>query len=210
MADGMTSVAPFGNEDLTLFPDDRTCRDGTGESRRTLSWIWITQPASADTHDGDNDNILRAEWAKSRARANRSKEEVMLIKEEMHRTLVFLAWRAKWWRERATNHRKDVAPEMVEALRAYTEEQACLQEALSTDFQKLWDSPLDASIPAPQSQDEQAHGSEGRPENTNNVDDSDEESDDEGDDEFDNEEEREGALLTRDMDDVTAHMDMDM
>jgi len=48
---------------ITLMPEERTRRDGTGETRRELSWIWRVQHSnnSAD----EQDNILRAEWAKS-------------------------------------------------------------------------------------------------------------------------------------------------
>ena len=40
---------------------------------------------------------LKTEYAKSRARVNRWKEEVLLVKEEMRRTVAFLLWKAKWW-----------------------------------------------------------------------------------------------------------------
>ena len=55
------------NEGIRLLPQARTRRDGTGETRRTLSWIWTT--ARVGNTDDAQDDILRAEWAKSRARA---------------------------------------------------------------------------------------------------------------------------------------------
>jgi hypothetical protein len=63
---------------FTLIPQDRTRQDGTGETRRTLSWIWLTR-AGGYNPDNANDNIMRAEWAKSRARANQACEEVQMV-----------------------------------------------------------------------------------------------------------------------------------
>lgn len=94
--------------EVELFDDERTRRDGTGETRRTLSWIWVSDAATAallddgipDEEDEEDitrsEEILQAEWAKSRARATRWTEEVMLLKEEMRRALAFLNWRAQW------------------------------------------------------------------------------------------------------------------
>lgn len=60
-------------------------KKGTGETRKELSWIWQTTPLSLDATE--DDDILRAEWARSRARVRRASEEVMLLREEMR--LVF-------------------------------------------------------------------------------------------------------------------------
>lgn len=90
----MTAVAPDLNvatANFSLFNEDRGRRDGTGETRRTLSWIWTAGNTTVDPDDV-SDDILRAEWAKSRARAARSREEVLLLTEEMRRTLAFLRW----------------------------------------------------------------------------------------------------------------------
>lgn len=65
--------------ELDLFPDKRARRDGTGEMRCTLSWIWVSSdghttsendriPDEEDEEDiTGSDDILQAEWAKSRA-----------------------------------------------------------------------------------------------------------------------------------------------
>ena len=68
--------------EISLFNETHERRDGTGESRRTLSWIWTTSTSQNDVHK-PLDEILRSEWAKSRARATRTKEEILLLKEEM-------------------------------------------------------------------------------------------------------------------------------
>ena len=53
-----------------LWNEPHEQRDGTGETRRTLSWIWTTESHSGNPED-DGDNILQVDWAKSRAWASR-------------------------------------------------------------------------------------------------------------------------------------------
>lgn len=127
----------------------------------------------------------------------------MLLKEEMRRTLAFLAWRAKWWHDCAGSRPGHSTPEMAEALEAYAEEQACLQEELSRNFQKLWEVPLDDSNPDPQPvlpPNPDKHSNSGLQAGIANDDD--EIDDDEGDDEYDEdkegEEEEESAEATVD------------
>lgn len=126
--------------DLSLFPDARTRRDGTGETRRTLSWIW-TAAVQNSASDDISDDILRSEWAKSRARATRSAEEVMLLKEEMRRTLAFLDWRGRWWRGKNISWAQG-KKDLWEGLNAYMEDQASIQDSLSAHFSILWMDPL--------------------------------------------------------------------
>ncbi|RDB23287.1 hypothetical protein Hypma_009705 [Hypsizygus marmoreus] len=136
-----------GDEDgIQLIPQPRTRRDGTGETRRTLSWIWASgraQPTNAN--DSDHDDILRAEWAKSRARSNRAREEVQLLREEMRRVLVFLQWKGTWWRGRA-QWREELEPTLKEGVKAYALEQASLQDMLALSFRKTWRQPLEEGI----------------------------------------------------------------
>jgi hypothetical protein len=40
---------------------------------------------------------MRVEWAKTHARANRQKEEVLLLTEEMRHVVAYLDWKASWW-----------------------------------------------------------------------------------------------------------------
>jgi len=41
---------------------------------------------------------MRVKWAKTHARANRWQEEVILLMEEMRHVVVYLDWKALWWR----------------------------------------------------------------------------------------------------------------
>lgn len=125
--------------ELVLFQQDRSRRDGTGETRRTLSWIW-TKDSVGKVTDG-SDEVLRSEWAKSRARAKRATEEVMLLKEEMHRVLKYLEWKANWWKSQAGGRPQESA-ELKEGIAAFAFKNSKIQLSLRDSFQKLWGSPL--------------------------------------------------------------------
>jgi len=126
-------------KDFNLLPEKRTKRDGTGETRRTLSWIWLTGNVG---QDNEGDEVLQIEWAKSRARAARAAEEVLLLREEMRRVIEFLKWKSKWWVSRAECPSEDKG--LVEGLCAYAYKQASLQKGLSQHFQSIWKTPLEA------------------------------------------------------------------
>jgi len=124
---------------ITLFNDDRTRRDGTGETRRTISWIWLNHSLSEDV----GNEMLRSEWAKSRARAARAQEEVMLLNEEMRRTLESLSWEAEDWKTRAVKRTEQVLEAgLKDGLRAYAMRQSNIQTSLATHFRSLWEAPL--------------------------------------------------------------------
>jgi len=104
---------PTETEDFSLLLDNRSRRDGTGETQQTLSWIWLTE----NTHSNqDGDKILQIEWSKSCARAARAAEEVCLVKEEMRRVVEFLKWKSKWWVLRTGHWSADEG--LAEGLRA--------------------------------------------------------------------------------------------
>ncbi|KAK0456981.1 hypothetical protein EV421DRAFT_1887058 [Armillaria borealis] len=127
---------------IELHQDDREKCDGTGQTWHSLSWIWTTAKISLD--DGaneNNDEVLRSEWCRSCARAHRSREEVLLLQEEMRRTLKFLEWRGTWWRERGGT--RDVDEALHKALDAYAAVQTDLQHRLAVAFRDLWSTALD-------------------------------------------------------------------
>ncbi|PPQ76635.1 hypothetical protein CVT26_012761 [Gymnopilus dilepis] len=141
---------------IDLLPEDRTRRNGTGQSHKVLSWIWIVEKQGTSTLDmGD---VLRSEWARSRARAARATEEVALLKEEMRRVLAYLDWKADWWKGRQSGRQvQDKALE--EGLLAFCVDQESRQRALRASFQKLWTTPL--SDPTPGSDGDGKGGSNG-------------------------------------------------
>jgi len=123
--------------DESLLEQVREKRDGTGETRRTLSWIWMTKSRVPNPED-KSDDILQVEWAKSRARAVRCWEEVLLLKEEMRRTIAFLDWKSRWWMDRQGARTDITSKELQEGLHAYTEIQADLQKMLKAEFHAIW------------------------------------------------------------------------
>jgi len=157
-------------EGITLYNEVRHKRDGTGETRRTLSWIWSTSRAA--NSDDANDDILRLEWAKSRARAARAREEVMLLKEEMNRVLKYLEWKSEWWRQRA-DARPGLTKDLTEGLRAYAHDQADIQTALRVHFRKLWDAPLQTSEENAPGDDDDSDDDDSEEEEAVDVDDDD-------------------------------------
>jgi len=129
---------------VDLMAEKRDKRDGTGQTRRTLSWIWTSGTRSPNSEDEDDD-ILQVEWAKSRARVGRCREEVLLLKEEMRRVVAFLEWKAAWWMDRRNMRggTSDVISKgLQEGLSAYAEGQADLQKTLREHFCMLWRMPL--------------------------------------------------------------------
>ncbi|KAF7373905.1 hypothetical protein MSAN_00602900 [Mycena sanguinolenta] len=110
-----------------------------------MSWIWRTGltslAAAASTSEEAavkaTNESLRVEWAKTRARAHRWTEEVDLLEEEMRRILVFLQWRADWWREQKDRRVVDEV-EMKEGFAAYAERQAAIQEEMKARFTNDW------------------------------------------------------------------------
>ncbi|KAL0568249.1 hypothetical protein V5O48_013745 [Marasmius crinis-equi] len=137
--------AEDGSE-INLVSEDRRSKEfrqkhGTRETRMVNSWIWTT--GRIDRADGtdEDDELLLEVWAKSRARASRAEEEVELVKEEMLRTLRFLAWKGRWWRDHASR-RPDVPGALREGLRAYALGQERIQLRLERRFRELWSKPL--------------------------------------------------------------------
>ena len=80
---------------------------------------------------------LWVEWAKSRARAQRWSEEVVLLAEEMHRVLWFLKWKATWWTNQR-DLRSDVRSDIQEGLTAYSAKQSATLLGMGMKFANKW------------------------------------------------------------------------
>ncbi|KAF9035855.1 hypothetical protein BJ165DRAFT_1332509, partial [Panaeolus papilionaceus] len=140
---------PFNPDDPTAEPmRERTAHDGSGETRKVLSWIWLMQleetiDVNADPDkfsDPAKDTILCAEWAKSHTHMMRAIEEVELLKEEMRWILTFLDWKHGWWISVSQLRTREKA--LLEGLKAYTLSRSNLQKMLSTQFRNKWMSSL--------------------------------------------------------------------
>ncbi|PPR05742.1 hypothetical protein CVT26_008495 [Gymnopilus dilepis] len=134
-------------EGIDLLPESRGRREGSGQTRLKLSWIWTVVSYDPDSPEAKDNSLLRAEWARSRARVDRAREEVKLLREEMRRVLVYLEWKANWWKSKeCARHVEDIV--LAEGLRSYCVDQATRQLALRESFQELWKTPLDIVLPA--------------------------------------------------------------
>ncbi|KAJ7150169.1 hypothetical protein C8R43DRAFT_1128212 [Mycena crocata] len=105
---------------------------------RPLSWIWISQTKAQKAGEPQAMNeALRIEWAKTRARRLRWREEVDLLEEEMRRIQVFMTWWAGWWTG-LIGQRVIVDEAQREGETAYASRQAALRLALRDSFAEKW------------------------------------------------------------------------
>lgn len=105
------------------------------EGTRQLSWIWRVQlPLRVSTEIGDS---MRVEWAKSRARAMRWGEEIVLLREEMRRVIQYLDWKSRWWKELCIG-RSDAHPETRRGQAAYAHKQADMFRNMGLSFAQKW------------------------------------------------------------------------
>ncbi|KAF7976896.1 hypothetical protein HWV62_5451 [Athelia sp. TMB] len=110
--------------------------EGTsGESRCTLSWIWM----STQGDDKEMNECLRVEWAKCKAHQAHWHEELMLLQEEMCRVIAFSYARATWWKGRP-EQRPDVDSALAEGLQAYALEHAAQETAFMATLEEKWGS----------------------------------------------------------------------
>jgi hypothetical protein len=144
---------------IDLREEVRDQRDGTGNTRKELSWIWLTTQIPTDDGADPNNEMLCREWGRSRARAHRAKEQVRFVREEMRRTLETLDWQAEEWRRKsnlralAEDSKAKPGREIQEGLRAYAIKQARIQHGLKVQFVKLWQTPLSSYEPREDEED---------------------------------------------------------
>ena len=137
------------------------------EGSRSLSWIWAGAvddvSYTPDYHECTCSQPLcslftyvwilafRIEWSKAYARSERWKEEVLLLREEMRRTLAFLDYSSKMWSARGspsslTRLSKDST--ITEGLQAYTNRQSHIFTSIHHRFRSIWMGLEDAGVPA--------------------------------------------------------------
>ncbi|KIK59210.1 hypothetical protein GYMLUDRAFT_170046, partial [Collybiopsis luxurians FD-317 M1] len=107
-----------------------------GETKCTLSWIWYT--VSGSEVDEDNVNVsLQVEWCKARARAQHSREELLLVDEEMHWVITYTTHRAQWWLQQS-NRWMDIDVALKDGLVAYSCEQAHIEQERAQRWLSDW------------------------------------------------------------------------
>ncbi|KAJ7144867.1 hypothetical protein C8R43DRAFT_891090, partial [Mycena crocata] len=111
-----------------------------GETHRKLSWIWYTVKKD-DPSEAELIEALRVEWCKVYARTRRWREDVVLVDEEMGRTILFGYWMAREWEGQAMARSRGVDEELREGLVAYAMEHVKRErdtcEQLETKYAKI-------------------------------------------------------------------------
>lgn len=185
-------------------------KKGTGETHKELSWIWTTT-GTLNASNKETDRILRAEWAKSRARTHCAQEEVKLVLEEMRRVLGFLDHSARKWGERIVQ-RDGLNGALMEGLQSYANKQILLQQSLAQNFRVLWKIPLrdiDRVDAAPDSALDVENSHDKDNEEGDDGDGDEDEDDDNDDDEEDNNQGAHDTANNRDPDDSDENEDED-
>ncbi|KAF7288924.1 CxC2 domain-containing protein [Mycena indigotica] len=119
-----------------------------GALNATTSWIWTVQGGVDQAlHDS-----VRVDWSKARARRDRWREEVALLREEMKRVLRSLATIQRDWRNRM-EERSGVDVGLASGLKAYAQSQMALYKAVGESFFASWSQPALGAIAAAQSPD---------------------------------------------------------
>ncbi|KAF6758079.1 hypothetical protein DFP72DRAFT_989163 [Ephemerocybe angulata] len=112
----------------------------THETQRTVSWIWRHASATEDNHTEYEAEMIKVEWAKSRARAARFHEEVKIVREEMKRTIRFFEWKEKEWYKRADakQAQEGADEDYKDGLQAYAKRQGAICLGLRRKFEHMW------------------------------------------------------------------------
>jgi hypothetical protein len=117
-----------------------------------LSWIWYSarpeEPTEAELVEGmlidfrvalySQELALRIEWCKAYARMRRWHEDVVLVEEEMRRTIEYGHSAGRVWAERADVRAGTVDNELLEGLAAYAHEQEDREATTSNNLTEKW------------------------------------------------------------------------
>jgi len=111
----------------------------TTSSRYELSWIWLVQRSieAGICEEEEVSESMRAEWAKTRARMSRWKEELLLVQEEMRRVLFYHKWKALWWRTRSSMRVMDDMT-ILSGVSGYAHKQATIWERMANQCACYW------------------------------------------------------------------------
>ncbi|KIM80240.1 hypothetical protein PILCRDRAFT_9784 [Piloderma croceum F 1598] len=152
--EALKALDPNGDWTARLRHLDHACdirgphrdEDDESEGRREMFWIWLAGRAdgqpSSDTITADEiSTSMRVEWVKSKARAERWREETILLAEEMRRVIAYFDWKAKWWISQKSR-RPNTTPDVCDGIAAYSAKQARLCHRFATSFARQWYSTL--------------------------------------------------------------------
>ncbi|KAJ3525770.1 hypothetical protein NMY22_g10437 [Coprinellus aureogranulatus] len=135
------------DSDLKPLSADSVTAPSQGQTKQVeKSWIWKHPGAATDNVTAYEAETRKIEWAKTRARSHRYQEEILIVQEEMQRTLRFFQWKEDQWRLRASvmqlaaqqNGTTPPTAEHDEGLKAYSERQASIWKGMRLSCMKKW------------------------------------------------------------------------
>ncbi|KAF6755728.1 hypothetical protein DFP72DRAFT_990059 [Ephemerocybe angulata] len=136
---GERCYPPFGRCRHSTDGTGRTGRPQKTERSNPPNALVDMETRGCSREPNINTLAVRVEWGKSKARATRYQEEVLIVREEMNRTSRFLQWRESQWRERGASWATEPVPtEYLEGLKAYAERQANMFQGLRSSFEHKW------------------------------------------------------------------------
>ncbi|KAL1724763.1 hypothetical protein EV714DRAFT_222510 [Schizophyllum commune] len=144
------ALATTGSRGAKVIPASRKTDVGTSrqdreiaavrraDSRRSMtSWIWTCLGGPVPDEETQIHEAIRVEWAKARARAERWREEVLILEEEMRRVLRYLQWAGDTWLARANaSPTQDMC--IRAGFRAYALRQRALLGSVAQAFHARW------------------------------------------------------------------------
>jgi hypothetical protein len=113
---------------------DRTSETRESEGFFRPTWIWTVK---GDNRNDEDNEALRYEWVRMRARRDCWQEEVSLLLEEMRRSVVFLQWKARQWLDRS-NPQSVTDITLQSGLSAYALRQAHILNSLAQSYHTEW------------------------------------------------------------------------
>ena len=117
-------------------PEEMSGSDG----QYAPSWIWCSSTTTVSPDEVNED--MRVEWAQCVARADRWEEEVILLQEEMRRTVQFLKWKSGDWLAKVNSRTGTATPAIRSGLSAYANKQSAVFHNLAVQFCQHWRSTL--------------------------------------------------------------------
>ncbi|KAK7439195.1 hypothetical protein VKT23_017685 [Stygiomarasmius scandens] len=121
-------------DDAELTREEIWARAGNGYQK--TSWIWMQGGTGEMIDEERMRDSIRVEFCKAYARSQRWAEEVLLVREEMHQSLISLEAKARWWEIRANAPANDEFH--AEGVAAYAHSQAAVMRTLLHRFMVLW------------------------------------------------------------------------
>jgi hypothetical protein len=130
------------DDELVALPIRPTVPGETGDRYGAISWIWYNTPAlneqALTTSDPALVQSLRTQWVKTKIRAHHWRVQLLLVCEEMRRSLVFARSRAQHWTSLAENSSLEDSERLVEGKRAYALKHAAAYIGLHDKWAAKW------------------------------------------------------------------------